>query len=267
VAEPGRPARRSGLEPAVAAGAAPLLELAGVVFAYEREPVLDHVDLAVGRRDFLAIVGPNGGGKTTLLKVMLGLLEPQEGTVVRRTRRRSGLGYVPQFATFDRDFPLRVADVVRMGRLGVRGPLRRYGEEDRHAVAAALERLGLTPLAGAAIGELSGGQLQRTLIARALVGEPEALLLDEPLASVDAGFREVLVDTLAELHRTLPVVVVTHDLTPFAGVVRQIACMNRRLHYHPEGKLTPEMLEEVYGCPIELVTHGVPHRVLAPHAD
>jgi zinc transport system ATP-binding protein len=253
--------------PATVPGERSLLALRDVVFAYDREPILDRVSLEVGRRDFLAVVGPNGGGKTTLLKVMLGLLTPQEGTVERGVRRRSGLGYVPQFATFDRDFPLRVADVVRMGRLGLRGPWRRYDASDRDAVDAALDRLGLTHLAGAAIGELSGGQLQRTLIARALAGQPEALLLDEPLASVDAEFREVLVETLAELHRTLPVVVVTHDLTPFAGVVRQIACMNRRLHYHPEGKLTPAMLEEVYGCPVELITHGVPHRVLAPHAD
>jgi zinc transport system ATP-binding protein len=245
----------------------PILAARDVTFAYDSEPILDRVSLEIGRRDFLAIVGPNGGGKTTLLKVLLGLLTPQSGRVERHPTRAAALGYVPQFATFDRDFPLRVADVVAMGRLGLRGPLRRYGAADRAAVASALHRLGLAPLAGAPIGELSGGQLQRALLARALAGEPEVLLLDEPLASVDAEFREVLVETLADLHRRLPIVVVTHDLTPFAGVVRQIACMNRRLHYHPEGKLTPEMLEEVYGCPVELITHGVPHRVLAPHAE
>ena len=245
---------------------APLLAARDVTFAYDVEPILDRVTLEVGARDFLAIVGPNGGGKTTLLKVLLGLLEPQSGRV-ERPARPAAIGYVPQFATFDRDFPLRVADVVAMGRLGVRGPLRRYTAGDRAAVAAALARLGLESVASTPVGDLSGGQLQRALIARALVGEPEVLLLDEPLASVDAEFREVLVETLADLHRRLPIVVVTHDLTPFAGVVRQIGCMNRRLHYHAEGKLTPEMLEEVYGCPVELITHGVPHRVLAPHAD
>ena len=251
-------------EPARTA-AGPIIDLRDVVFSYDREPILDRVSLAIGRDDFLAVIGPNGGGKTTLLKVILGLLRPQAGRVERFTERKSGLGYVPQFATFDRDFPLRVADVVRMGRLAVRGPLRRYDASDQAAVDAALARLGLGHLAHTAIGELSGGQLQRTLIARALVGEPEILLLDEPLASVDAEFRDVLVETLSELHRTLPIVVVTHDLTPFSGVVRQIACMNRRLHYHPEGRLTPTMLEEVYGCPVELIAHGVPHRVLPAH--
>jgi zinc transport system ATP-binding protein len=248
---------------------APLLALRDVTFAYDEEPILDRVSLDVGGRDFLAVIGPNGGGKTTLLKVLLGLLRPRSGQVERATGRGGAplaLGYVPQFASFDRDFPLRVREVVQMGRLRVRGPMRRYTSADRIAVAAALARLGLAPIAERPVGQLSGGQLQRALIARALVGEPDVLLLDEPLASVDAEFREKLVDVLRELHQSLPIVVVTHDLTPFSGVVRQIACMNRRLHYHREGKLTPEMLEEVYGCPVELITHGVPHRVLPHHA-
>jgi zinc transport system ATP-binding protein len=259
VAEPSSPVSSAG----------PLLALRDVTFAYDDEAILDRVSLEIGRRDFLAVIGPNGGGKTTLLKVLLGLLEPRSGRVERSpgpSGAPAALGYVPQFASFDRDFPLRVREVVQMGRLRLRGPLRRYGSADRIAVASALAQLGLAPIAERPVGQLSGGQLQRTLIARALVGEPDTLLLDEPLASVDAEFREVLVDTLAELHRTMPIVVVTHDLTPFAGVVRQIACMNRRLHYHPEGRLTPEMLEEVYGCPVELITHGVPHRVLSHHA-
>jgi len=252
--------------PTTATRPVPLIALRDVTFAYDDEPILDRVSLDVGRRDFLAVIGPNGGGKTTLLKVMLGLLQPRSGSVVRFPTRPSALGYVPQFATFDRDFPLRVREVVQMGRLAVRGRFARYNSADRIAVAMALAQLGLAPIAEHPVGRLSGGQLQRTLIARALVGEPEVLLLDEPLASVDAEFRDKLVDTLRELHATMPIVVVTHDLTPFAGVVGQIACMNRRLHYHPEGRLTPEMLEEVYGCPVELITHGVPHRVLGHHA-
>jgi zinc transport system ATP-binding protein len=245
---------------------APLVELREVTAGYGREAALERVSLAIHRRDFLAILGPNGGGKTTLLKVILGLHPHWSGEVVHRhSRRRGALGYVPQFAAFDRAFPLRVHEVVRMGRLGVRGPARRYRATDRAAVAAALERLRLDHLAGETIGELSGGQLQRALIARALVGEPEILFLDEPLASVDPEARGRLVAILAELNETLPVVVITHDLTPLAPVVRQIACMNRRLHYHPDGKLTAEALEEVYGCPVELISHGIPHRVLPEH--
>ncbi|HVS03465.1 MAG TPA: ATP-binding cassette domain-containing protein [Thermoanaerobaculia bacterium] len=243
----------------------PLVELRDVVFGYGAEVILDRVSLQIHDDDFLAIIGPNGGGKTTLLKVILGLLDPWSGEVVRRIPGGGACGWVPQFATFDKDFPLRVRDVVRMGRLSQRRGRRRRGDGDDRDDET-LRRLGLIEVADEPVGELSGGQLQRTLIARALVGEPQILFLDEPLASVDLELRESLIDVLVELNRTIPVVVVTHDLTPFAGAVRQIACVNRRLHYHPEGRLTPAMLEEVYGCPVELIAHGVPHRVLEPHA-
>jgi zinc transport system ATP-binding protein len=244
----------------------PLLVAEGITAGYGRDVVLEGVDLTVSAGDFLAILGPNGGGKTTLLKVLLGLLAPWSGRVVHlHSRRRGALGYVPQFATFERNFPVRVRDVVLMGRLGRRPLGRRYREEDRAAAQQAMESLGIAQLAGQAIGELSGGQLQRTLVARALAGEPEVLMLDEPLASVDPEMRSRLVELLGELNERIPVVVVTHDLTPFAAVVRQVACVNRRLHYHPEGKLTAEALHEVYGCAVELVTHGIPHRVLAEH--
>ncbi len=248
------------------ADVAATIEVEEVTFGYDRELILDHVSLAVHPGDFLAIIGPNGGGKTTLLKVILGLLKPWSGQVRRHfSRRRSALGYVPQLATFEKDFPLRVVDVVGMGRLGRRPIGRRFTAADEAAVQAVLERFLLQDMAATPIGELSGGQLQRALIARALVGEPEILLLDEPLASIDPVSREILMTTLTELHQRIPIVVVTHDLTPFAPVVEQIACVNRRLDYHPSGELDHQMLLDTYGCPVELVAHGVPHRVLASH--
>lgn len=244
----------------------PLIEAESVTFGYGREAILQDVDLTVHRGDFLAILGPNGGGKTTLVKVLLGLLTPWSGTVRRHTSgRRGALGYVPQFAEFDRRFPVRVRDLVLLGRLGLRGPFRRYDRSDREAVDRVIGTLGLTTVADRPIEGLSGGQLQRALIARALVSEPEVLFLDEPLASIDAESREVLLATLRDLGRRIPVVVVTHDLTPFGGAVQQIACVNRRLYYHPSGELEEHMLEEVYGCPVELIAHGVPHRVLPHH--
>lgn len=243
-----------------------LIELRGVTAGYDREAVLVDASLEVRRGDFLAVIGPNGGGKTTLLKLILGLLAPWEGSIERRvSARRGALGYVAQQAGFDRAFPLRVVDAVRMGRLGIRGPLRRYNAEDERAVAAAIEHYGLAAVAAAPVGDLSGGQVQRTMIARAMVSEPEVLFLDEPLASVDPEYRGRLVDDLATINRTIPVVVVTHDLTPFAAVVHQVACVNRRLFYHPSAELTAEMLEEAYGCPVELIAHGIPHRVLREH--
>ncbi|HKH47112.1 MAG TPA: metal ABC transporter ATP-binding protein [Thermoanaerobaculia bacterium] len=247
----------------------PLVEVRGVTFGYGREVVLDHVDLDVQPRDFLAIIGPNGGGKTTLLKVMLGLLQPWSGEVVYRLPSgrdsRGRLGYVPQFSTFDKDFPLRVSDMVLMGRLGSRGLLRPYSRTDRAAAEEALDRLGLRGIARAHVAEISGGQLQRVLIARALVASPDILFLDEPTASIDAESRETLRGLLEDLNRTIPIVVVTHDVTSIATMVRRIACINRRLFYHGDPELSREVMEEVYGCPVELVSHGVPHRVLHRH--
>ncbi|MDX1631227.1 MAG: metal ABC transporter ATP-binding protein [Thermoanaerobaculia bacterium] len=239
----------------------------GVTVGYGRDTVLEDASLIVRDGDFLGIIGPNGGGKTTLIKAMLGLLEPWRGTVERRKLERPGaMGYVPQLGPLEQQPPLRVEELVALGR--PRYLSRRESREvTRDAVRTTLERVGLQERSGTLVADLSGGQWQRTLVARALVAEPEILFLDEPMAAVDAEFRRVLVELLQELNRRIPVVVVTHDLTPFAQVVRQIACVNRAVHYHPEGKLTPESLEEVYGCPVELISHGVPHRVLPPHGE
>jgi zinc transport system ATP-binding protein len=243
----------------------PVVRVNGVTFGYDRQVVLDAVSLDIGPRDYLAIIGPNGGGKTTLVKLVLGLLTPWSGTVSLAVSGPHAAGYVPQFASFDKNFPLRVEEVVAMGRLGLAGVGRGYSATDHSAVDAVLERFGLRHLASTCVAELSGGQLQRTLIARALAGEPEILFLDEPLASIDSESREVVLGTLADLNEAIPIVVVSHDVTLFGGAVKQIACVNRQLHYHASGELTNEMLEEVYGCPVELVAHGVPHRVMEDH--
>jgi len=244
----------------------PLIELRDVDFAFERAAILEGVNLAIYPRDFLAIIGPNGGGKTTLLKVILGLLPPDRGTVrwsAALDRRR--VGYVPQFATFARDFPVTVREVVLMGRLHGAGLLPRYSRHDHERTRAVLESLGLARLADTPVGDLSGGQLQRVLIARALVTDPDILFLDEPVASIDQDSRFTLTTLLAELNRRIPVVVVTHDITPFAAQVEHIACINRSLFYHGDGELQRGCLEETYGCPVELVAHGLPHRVLRDH--
>jgi zinc transport system ATP-binding protein len=242
----------------------PLIEVREVSFGYGAELVLEGVNLAIYPHDYLAILGPNGGGKTTLIKLLLGLLNPRSGSIVDRLPDRPGkLGYVPQFSTFDRGFPLRVLEVVRMGRISRRGLLGPYNRDDQRAAEAMLERLHLADLARRPIRELSGGQMQRVLIARALVSEPAILFLDEPTASIDAESRETLRELLLELNQKIPIVVVTHDPTSIASAVRHVACVNRGLHYHHE--LTNEALEEAYGCPVELLGHGVPHRVLHSH--
>ncbi|MDN3516019.1 metal ABC transporter ATP-binding protein [Aquisalimonas lutea] len=244
-----------------------ILEVRGLSFGYDREPVLRDVDLRIGPRDFLAIIGPNGGGKTTLLRLILGLETPWRGTIRWPSGiARGAIGFVPQFSTFDKNFPLRLRDAVLTGRLGRGGWIGRYTRADHRAVAHTLERLHLGRQADVPVAELSGGQLQRALIARALAGEPEILFLDEPTASVDVETRQVLESLLAELNQRIPVVVITHDITSFAAQVKQIACVNRRLFYHGSGRLSHADLAEAYGCPVELIAHGVPHRVLHEHA-
>jgi zinc transport system ATP-binding protein len=208
----------------------PLIEVIGVTFGYGREVVIEEIDLTVGGRDFLVLEGPNGGGKTTLLKLMLGLLSPWRGEVRRHLgRRRGAIGYVPQFSAFDRNFPLRVESLVLMGRLAHRGLLRAYDRDDRREAAWALDRLRLTHLARLPIASLSGGEAQRVLIARALAGDPQILMLDEPTSSVDPQSRDVLGSVLADLNRRIPVVVVTHDLASFSGQATRIAHIHRTL--------------------------------------
>jgi zinc transport system ATP-binding protein len=249
----------------MSASTGPLVRVDDVSFGYDNQVVLDKVSLVVEPGDYLAIIGPNGGGKTTLLKIILGLLKPWSGRVELGLSAPHRAGYVPQYANFDRNFPLTVSEVVGMGRLGLTGLGRGYSADDGVAVDEALDRFGLRKLASTCVAELSGGQLQRTLIARAYTGEPEILFLDEPLASIDSESTQVVLSTLKELNRRMPVVVISHDVTIFGGAVRQIACVNGDLHYHATGELTGEMLEEVYGCPVELVAHGVPHRVIHEH--
>jgi zinc transport system ATP-binding protein len=244
-----------------------VVEVRDVTFGYGRRPVLEAVSLDLYAHDYLAILGPNGGGKTTLLKVLLGLVKPWRGTVrwkLPHGARR--LGYVPQFSTFEAGVPLRVEEVARMGRLGMRGMGRWYRDADREATRKALEAVRLEDRAGELAGTLSGGQVQRLLLARALAGEPEAIFLDEPMASLDADSRRVVREILLDLRQRMPVVVVTHDPAAIAGEIRHIACLNRRLTYHGDEELTPAVLEETYGCPVELIAHGVPHRVLPGHS-
>jgi zinc transport system ATP-binding protein len=246
---------------------APPILLRDVSFRYGAAPVLESVDLRLDEGDFLGIIGPNAGGKTTLLKIILGLLAPDRGSVEIFGRppaeSRGVIGYVPQYARFDASFPIDVLDTVRMGRLGVRR--RERSRESRAAARAALDRVDLSGMADEQIGELSGGQLQRVLIARALASEPRILLLDEPTASVDTRIGRSVYELLERLSERMTIVLASHDIGVISRHVKTIACLNVRLHYHQSRELTPEMVEAAYGCPVDLVAHGHPHRVLPSH--
>ena len=247
-----------------------ILELNDISVNYGEVTALEDVSLSVSEHDFLGIIGPNGGGKSTLLKVVLGLIRPQRGSVSvfgqAPEHARSRVGYVSQRSVFDRDFPASVWDVVLMGRYSRAGIMRRYNGQDREAAERALARVGMLEHRGKQIGRLSGGQQQRVFVGRALVAEPELLLLDEPTASIDSTMQTEFYELLEELKNTLTIVMVSHDIGAVSIHVDKIACLNRRMYYHGSRELTPEILEATYQCPVQLIAHGaVPHRVLKEH--
>lgn len=231
--------------------------------------VLRENNLRVYKDDFLGIIGPNGGGKTTLLKVILGLIEPSQGTVqvfgAAPVLSRKKIGYVPQVSFFDKDFPINVLDTVLMGRLSVKGFLKGFGQEDKNAAMKALEKVEMADLKDRQIGKLSGGERQRVFIARALVSAPELLLLDEPTASVDPQMKTGIYDLLKELKKEMAIILVTHDMGVVSSHVNKIACLNEQLFYHEDKNISREMLESAYHCPVDLIAHGVAHRVFDEH--
>jgi zinc transport system ATP-binding protein len=249
----------------------PIVEINDLWFSFNGRPVLRNVNLNIQEKEFLALIGPNGGGKTTLLKLMLGLLLPDKGQVRVFGKPphvvSQRIGYVPQEMGMNRRFPVSASDVVLMGRLKSRKGWSRYSEEDKAIAQTAMERLGIWDLRHRRIGELSGGQRQRVFIARALVTEPEILLLDEPTANVDAKGQSDVYAMLRELNEKITVVVVSHDAMVLSAYIKSVACVNRHVHFHNDAEITAEMLEMAYSCPVELIAHGLPHRVLKKHED
>jgi len=236
---------------------------------YSGLTALEDVSINVEEHDFMGIIGPNGGGKSTLLKTILGLIEPSRGKVEilgmepRKASRQ--VGYVAQFQNFDRQFPINVWEVALMGRLGHAGMLRGYSAADRAAAQQALEKVEMADYKNRHISQLSGGQQQRVLIARALATRPKLLLLDEPMSNVDSAMQKGFYELLSELNQQMAIIMVSHDISAVSQYVKKVACLNRKLYYHGTGQLTTEDLEAAYQCPVELIAHGAPHRVLKDH--
>jgi zinc transport system ATP-binding protein len=246
-----------------------VIEIRNLWVNYETTVALKGVDLTVRKGDIFGIIGPNGGGKSTLLKAILGLVPPTQGSIhilgEPPEQGRRHIGYVPQFAQFDREFPISVLDVVVMGFLSRKTRVSWYTKEDRIAAQDALKFVGMLKLADQHISSLSGGQKQRVFIARALASKPEILLLDEPTASVDQNIKESIYDLLSRIQKSMTVVLVTHDIGVVSSLVNRVACLNQTLFTHYDNKLTAQMLEDAYRCPVDLIAHGVPHRVFEPH--
>jgi zinc transport system ATP-binding protein len=247
-----------------------VVKFEGVWVYYNHHPALQDINLTIHDRDFLGIIGPNGGGKTTLLKIMLGLLKPRHGTVTVLGKdpreSRSQIGYVPQKSYFDKNFPIDVWQVALMGRFSHTGLFRPYSREDKKKAEEALERVSMLEYRNRQIGELSGGQQKRVFIARALSSAPRLLLLDEPMESVDPKVQGELYSLLKEFQKEMTIVLVSHDVTAVSIYVDEIACLNQTLVYHGPKEISAEVLEGTYQCPIHLIAHGtIPHRVLKEH--
>lgn len=246
------------------------IDIDHVTAAYGNKTVLRDVSLTVWKDDFLGIIGPNGGGKTTLLKVILGLLPPRSGTIrfYEDGKAVSSLriGYLPQLNNIDKKFPISVREVIASGLASEKPLLRPYKAAQRQRVGEVIGMMGLEELVDRPIGELSGGQLQRVLLGRSIVSRPQVLILDEPNSYVDKRFESHFYKLLEEINKESAIILVSHDIGTVLSMVKNIACVNESLHYHPGTDVSEEWLGEKYACPIELIGHGdLPHRVLKKH--
>lgn len=247
-----------------------IIEVNHVSFSYNGALVLSDVSLSIREKEFVAFIGPNGGGKTTLVKLLLGLLKPDCGTIKIMGQPPAKIvhriGYVPQDVSINKSFPISVMDVVLMGRLQFHR-WSRLSKKDRMAAKNALENLEMLEFQNRKIDELSGGQRERVFIARALATAPDILFLDEPTANIDSQGRTDLYALLKELNKTKTIFVVSHDTMVLSSYVTSVACVNKNVHYHDAAEITEEMLDMGYHCPVELIAHGIPHRILKTHGD
>ena len=265
----------------------PLIEIKNLSAGYDSRTVLRNVNLTVYDRDFLGIIGPNGGGKTTLIKCILGLLKPTAGEILYSDKRfvtsdkqgsaaqrpaltanRSVLkmGYLPQYNSIDRKFPITVEEVILSGLSSQKSLISRFTATHREKARQVIARMGLEGLEKRAIGALSGGQLQRALLGRAIISDPALVVLDEPSTYIDKRFEARLYELLAEINHDCAIVLVSHDIGTVLQQVKSIACVNETLDYHPDTGVSEEWLERNFNCPIELLGHGaLPHRILAEH--
>lgn len=236
-----------------------VVEFDKVSFAYAGVPALEHVSFAVAPGEFFGLIGPNAAGKSTLLKLILGLLAPHTGRIrvfgESPAAARNRVGYVPQHPLFHRDFPISVMEMVLLGRLGTGAPLGAYSRDDKATAQRVLQAFEIDHIAGRPIGTLSGGQLQRALIARALVCNPQLLILDEPTANIDLRSEEDIFALLRHYNAHMTIILVSHDVAFISGYVGRVGCLNRSLVCHSTDEISGKTIEELYGAPVKMIHH------------
>lgn len=236
-----------------------VVEFDKVSFGYGTGNAVEDVTLKIYDKDFFGIIGPNGGGKTTLIKLILGLESVSKGKLLVFGSKpgiwRKRIGYVPQYTNFDFNFPISVRDVVLTGRLGNSPLLFGYSTEDKNAASETMESLGIDHLKNRRLGSLSGGERQRVLIARALVSDPDLLILDEPTSSVDIGAEENIYGLLKGLNESITIILISHDIGFVTSHVNKVACLNKKLVCHPAGKINAAAIGEMYNQPVHWIHH------------
>ena len=245
-----------------------LVKIESLSASYGANLVLENINFSVNENDFIGIIGPNGGGKTTLLRVILGLLKPVSGKISYNNDllNSKSIGYLPQMSTGDTNYPVTVKDIILSGLMIRKGIASRMSLSDKHKAELVIEELGLSGMAGSTINELSGGQMQRVFLGRAIIGEPRLLILDEPGNFVDSNFESDFYEKLRILNKRMAILMVSHDVGTISAHIKSFACVNRTLHYHDSKEISNDDLL-AYGCPIQLITHGVvPHTVLKNHS-
>lgn len=246
-----------------------IFDMKSLSASYGNKVVLQDINFRVNENDFIGVIGPNGGGKTTLLKVILGLIKPTSGSITfnKDLPGENIIGYLPQISTGDNNYPVNVTDVILSGMMVRKKIITRMSTADKKRASEVIDELGLTAVAKSSLNEISGGQLQRVFLGRAIIGNPALLLLDEPGNFVDSTFENNFYEKLKELNKRMAILMVSHDIGTISSHVKSFACVNKHLNYHPSSEISNEQLL-AYDCPIQLITHGeVPHTVLRSHAS
>lgn len=247
-----------------------IIKIENLSAGYDQKTVLHDINLEISEKDFLGIIGPNGGGKTTLMKVILGFLKPSEGKITFYDNgmpvEQLEIGYLPQYNSIDKKFPISIYEVILSGLNRQKSLFSRFTKEHHERVKETISMMGLEGMENKPIGQLSGGQMQRALLGRAIVSNPKAIILDEPNTYIDKRFEARLYSLLEEINKQRAVILVSHDIGSVLQTVKSIACVNGTLDYHPQSEVSAEWIEEKLQCPIELLGHGeLPHRVLKKH--